>query len=137
MVEKKWNFSESLRIDEQCDKAIMLCRSAYDETVTGNETVLAIAEALALIRVVNEARDKSHTLPPVKVKVPFVLHDLCEPMTRSLLEIGFDLALAAVVPQLKTVEFRNPGDKTGMCSWNPPDTGMPCCVDPNCKGNHS
>jgi hypothetical protein len=67
----------------------------------------------------NEARDKSRTLPKVTavIEVPDLSTDMC----RGLLEIGFDTALSAVVPQLKTVEFRNPVDKTGICSWNPPD----------------
>jgi hypothetical protein len=59
----------------------------------------------------NEARDKSR-----KLSIDVTAYDFTEPMVRALLSQGFDVAIAAVVPQLKTVV------KSGnVMAWVPPE----------------
>lgn len=95
-----------------------------------NALILDLAMHLRDIDEANEARDKSHDKPKLTavIEVPDLSTDMC----RGLLEIGFDTALSAVVPQIKTVRFKNAdysncerggtgGFGTGMCSWNPPE----------------
>ena len=60
----------------------------------------------------HEARERSRTLSGVSVTVPLYT----EEHYKALLEIGFDLALQAVGPQLKTVVSAR-----GTIAWTPPE----------------
>lgn len=82
---------------------------------SGGPLYSTLLECVDAIDSANEARDKSRNLS-VQVAMP----DLSESVCRGLLEIGFDTALAAVIPQLKTVKYKNEETKSGMCTWYPP-----------------
>lgn len=67
----------------------------------------------------NEARARS-------VQVSIALPDLPKEVCQGLLEIGFDTALSAVVPQLAGVRLSNADysgceSGSGMLSWHPPE----------------
>jgi len=112
--EKKANYSETAIIREQIASARehLMALASYPEP-TRREAARHeehIANVLTEIERANDARDKSR-----KLSFDVTMRDLMEPMVKALLSQGFELALAAVVPQLKTVV------KSGNCTcWTPP-----------------
>ncbi len=81
-----------------------------------DEACKALRSLLARIDEANEARDKSRTLPPIEFKTDqFSVQAAVEGAVCVGLEIGFDTAVQACIPQLKTVKIDR-----GMTSWNAP-----------------
>lgn len=78
--------TETEIIRGQCLEALEACAELFDRWVN-NDKVLKIRQALEMIQVANERRDKSRILPAVQVTVKDLTPEVC----RSLLEIGFDL----------------------------------------------
>ena len=106
--------TEVERIREGIKRVLALLDQAYEETVTGNGVLTEAAKELAAIHLLNEtrgAREKARTLPPLMVSITSD-----EESIKSLLAIGFDLALSAVVPQLDTYTI----GPHGLATWEPP-----------------
>jgi hypothetical protein len=109
--EKKPTETEIIR--EKLDRITALCAglSRCFPLTHVHDFAIEIAEAAGVARVAHEARDKSR-----KLSLDVSLYDFTEPMVRALLSQGFELALNAVVGQLKTVQKNG----RGMISWSPP-----------------